>query len=107
MRKMKKMLRLNTGMVKLENSVLSDLHTEFEKLTPSLVVSEADVVVLAGDIGTNARGVEWARSAFSCPVIYVPGNHEFYSKGRLDRTLEKMRAAACERVCVLDNDEWI
>ena len=85
--------------------VLSDLHIEFEKFTPSL--GEADVVVLAGDIATNARGVEWARSAFSCPVIYVPGNHEFYSKGHLDRTLEKMRAAACERVRVLDNDEWI
>lgn len=87
--------------------VLSDLHIEFEPFTPSLAANEADVVVLAGDIGTNARGVEWVRSAFSCPVIYVPGNHEFYSKGHLDRTLEKMRAAACERVRVLDNDEWI
>lgn len=36
--------------------MLSDLHTEFEKFTPSLLESEADVVVLAGDIGTNARG---------------------------------------------------
>jgi Icc-related predicted phosphoesterase len=91
----------------LKIHVLSDLHTEFEKFIPSLAASEADVVVLAGDIGTNARGVEWARSAFNCPVIYVPGNHEFYSKGHLDRTLEKMRAAACERVRVLDNDELI
>ncbi|MGZ6330689.1 MAG: metallophosphoesterase [Parachlamydiaceae bacterium] len=84
--------------------VLSDLHTEFEKFTPSL--GKADVVVLAGDIGVKARGVEWARAAFSCPVIYVPGNHEFYG-GHLERTLEKMRAAACERVRVLDNDELI
>ncbi len=84
--------------------MLSDLHTEFEKFTPSSV--EADVVVLAGDIGIRARGVEWAGEAFSCPVIYVPGNHEFYG-GHLDSTLEKMRAATCERVRVLDNDEWI
>ncbi|MGZ8944193.1 MAG: metallophosphoesterase [Methylococcaceae bacterium] len=86
--------------------VLSDLHIEFEPFTPSLAANEADVVVLAGDIGIKTRGIEWARRAFSCPVIYVAGNHEFYG-GHLDGTLEKMRAAACDQVRVLDNDEWI
>lgn len=86
--------------------VLSDLHCEFEPYTPSLAAYEADIVVLAGDIDIKARGVAWARSAFSCPVVYVPGNHEFYG-GHLDTTLEKMRAASCDRVRVMDNDEWI
>jgi hypothetical protein len=34
------------------------------------------------------------------------GNHEFYG-GHLDATLEKMRTKTCDRVRVLDNDEWI
>ncbi len=38
--------------------ILSDLHNEFELFTPSQVASEADVVVLAGDIHVKGRGVE-------------------------------------------------
>lgn len=86
--------------------LLSDLHNEFQSYTPSFAASSADVVVLAGDIDIGTRGVTWARETFVCPVVYVPGNHEYYG-GHLDRTLEKMRAAACDRVRVLDCDEWI
>lgn len=86
--------------------LLSDLHNEIHPFTPSLRARSADVIVLAGDIDTKARGVTWARETFSCPVIYVPGNHEYY-KGHLDHTLDKMREAACNRVRVLDCDEWI
>lgn len=86
--------------------LLSDLHSEFELYTPSFAAEQADIVVLAGDIDTKTRGVDYARHAFAGPVIYVPGNHEFYG-GHLDATLEKMRAKACDRVRVLDNDEWI
>jgi predicted phosphodiesterase len=63
-------------------------------------------VVLAGDIYTGTRGVEWANKNFRCPVIYVAGNHEFY-KGHLNRTLEKMREKALPHVHVLDNDEVV
>ncbi|MGZ8160213.1 MAG: metallophosphoesterase family protein [Methylobacter sp.] len=86
--------------------LLSDLHNEFDLYTPSLAAKQADIVVLAGDIDLKARGVDYARHAFACPVIYVPGNQEFYG-GHLDTTLEKMRMRACARVRVLDNDEWI
>ena len=86
--------------------ILSDLHNEFELFTPSQVASEADVVVLAGDIHVKSRGVEWARNVFSCPVIYVPGNHEYFRE-HIENTLEKMRAASFERVRVLDNDAWV
>jgi predicted phosphodiesterase len=37
-----------------------------------------DVVVLAGDIHSHTHALEWATKTFSKPVIYVPGNHEYY-----------------------------
>lgn len=84
--------------------LLSDLHNEFGPFTPAPV--DCDLVILAGDIDVKARAVEWARQAFSGPVLYVPGNHEFYG-GHLTHTLEKMRAAQDERVRVLERDEVI
>ncbi|WP_347909878.1 metallophosphoesterase [Pseudomonas grandcourensis] len=84
--------------------LLSDLHHEFRPFVPEVV--DADVVILAGDIDVKARGVAWAKQAFSCPVLYVPGNHEFYG-GHLNNTLLKMRLASDERVRVLDRDEVI
>ena len=57
--------------------ILSDLHTEFAEFSPP--DTDADVVVLAGDIGVGLGGIEWAASKFpKVPVIYVPGNHEYY-----------------------------
>lgn len=84
--------------------VLSDLHLEFAEYTPA--VTDADVTILAGDIHTKARGVQWAREVFAGRVLYVPGNHEFY-KGHLTQTLEKMRAQACARVQVLEQNEVV
>lgn len=81
--------------------LLSDLHNEFDLFEPE--VHDADVVILAGDIDLKTRGVEWAKKAFTCPVLFVPGNHEFYG-GHLTRTLEKMRAASNDQVRVLDRD---
>lgn len=84
--------------------IYSDLHIEFDRFIPPDV--SADVVVLAGDIDIQTRGVLWANEAFQCPVIYCAGNHEAY-KGHLDRTLEKMRAAAAPHVHVLENESLI
>ena len=57
--------------------ILSDLHIEFEGFSPP--ETSADVVVLAGDICVGAAGIEWAARQFpDVPVIYVPGNHEYY-----------------------------
>ena len=83
---------------------LSDLHNEFSPFPPEFL--DCDVVILAGDIDVKARAVEWARQPFSGPVLYVPGNHEFYS-GHLTHTLEKLSAAQDDRVRVLDRDEVI
>lgn len=74
--------------------VLSDLHLEFSDWQPPPV--SADVVVLAGDIHMGAAGLEWARRRFGqTPLIYVPGNHEFYD-GELGEVLAAMRRAAAE-----------
>jgi predicted phosphodiesterase len=59
--------------------VLSDLHLEGCAFNPP--EAECDAVILAGDIGTGTLGITWAANNFEglgVPVIYVPGNHEFY-----------------------------
>lgn len=84
--------------------VFSDLHIEFSPL--DLSSTEADVVILAGDIHTKSRGVHWANERFQCPVIYVCGNHEFYG-GHIDHTLRKMQEAAAPHVHVLENEALI
>jgi Icc-related predicted phosphoesterase len=57
----------------------SDLHREFKRGTPTPPdPSEYDMVVLAGDIDKGARGLAWAEATFDAPVVYVPGNHEYY-----------------------------
>lgn len=83
--------------------VYSDLHLEFSTFTPPS--NSADLVILAGDIGVQSRGVKWANETFNHPVIYVCGNHEFY-KGHIDHTLRKMRDAAAPHVHVLENQVW-
>ncbi|PRB82924.1 metallophosphoesterase [Pseudomonas sp. MYb185] len=84
--------------------LLSDLHNEVRPFQPS--TCEADVVVLAGDIDLGTRGLDWARQQFPGPVLYIPGNHEYYG-GHLQRTLAELRAAADEQIRVLDGDELI
>ncbi len=71
--------------------VLSDLHTEFAEFAPP--ETEADLVILAGDIGVGLAGLEWAAGAFPAkPVVYVPGNHEYYDHDiRLMATLDPAR----------------
>jgi len=57
--------------------IVSDLHIEFADFI--LPETDADVILLAGDIGLGLDGFEWiAKQDINKPVIYVPGNHEFY-----------------------------
>lgn len=84
--------------------IYSDLHNEFSRFDPT--PSDADMVILAGDIDLKSRGVPWANETFQCPVIYVCGNHEYYG-GHLDNTLRKMKEAALPHVHVLENEVLI
>lgn len=81
--------------------ILSDLHTEFVELDPP--ETDADIIVLAGDIGVGRAGIEWAARQFrELPVIYIPGNHEYY---RHDIGItDELKSGAPANIRVLDND---
>jgi Icc-related predicted phosphoesterase len=82
--------------------ILSDLHLSVAPLEVPRVA--ADVVVLAGDIARPTEAIAWA-SGFDAPVLYVPGNHEFYG-GAIDGTVAELRAlCAGTNVELLERDE--
>lgn len=83
--------------------ILSDLHLEFASWTPPPV--DADVVILAGDVHVGTEGVRWAAAAFAdVPVVYVPGNHEYYDAMYPQHLRSLRRAARGTRVAVLDRE---
>lgn len=84
--------------------ILSDLHNEFSQYKVSPSASNADVVILSGDIDVGMRGLLWSEQAFGCPVLYIPGNHEFYGHN-LEELLADMHDFISERVIVLDMKE--
>jgi predicted phosphodiesterase len=88
--------------------VLSDLHLERGEPLPP--VAEADVVVLAGDIGPGAAGLQAAARWWTeLPILYVSGNHEPYG-GALPDITDQLRDAAKpfgDRVRVLEDDEAV
>lgn len=89
--------------------VLSDLHLEGNQ--PEVIPhADADLVVLAGDIHNHAEGLRWAAETFDpeVPVIYVPGNHEYYDGefGALE-TAMRDAAGALDHVHYLNNDVYV
>lgn len=82
--------------------ILSDLHVEFENY--DYPITEADVVVLAGDIHATDKGVTWAKENIKVPVIYVLGNHEYYKKSHPKFIGEIKDTAKNSNVHVLEND---
>jgi len=95
----------------------SDIHTEraHKRFDPEFDYSclrfdypeEADVIVLAGDIGEWINGIEWARHRFkNKEIIYVPGNHEYYRSDLA--VLDELRSKAKELgIHLLENDAVI
>jgi predicted phosphodiesterase len=81
-------------------AIVSDLHLSRGPQRPP--ANDADVIVLAGDIARPEPAIAWAR-LLDKPVLYVPGNHEFYG-GSLPGVLRELRRlAAGTRIHVLDN----
>ncbi|MFK5948398.1 MAG: metallophosphoesterase [Methylococcales bacterium] len=99
--------------------VLSDLHNEFlrnNKINSShlwegkIPETDADVIVLAGDIDVGTAGVKWAVSEserLSKPILYVLGNHEFYHEEY--KSMKKLIKSFAEGtdVHILDGDEFV
>ncbi|MFT3850288.1 MAG: metallophosphoesterase family protein [Propionivibrio sp.] len=87
--------------------ILSDLHFEFQKWPARIDVNEidADVTILAGDIGIGLQGIQWALDHFRRPVIYVMGNHEYYGQRPMAKTLEKAKQKCAETHVHLLHDD--
>lgn len=96
------MLRQTPGKPLVKLNILSDLHLSVSGLDKPR--NDADVVVLAGDIARPREAACWALG-FDKPVLYVPGNHEFYGSSINGAADELKRLCAGTHVHVLDNDE--
>jgi 3',5'-cyclic AMP phosphodiesterase CpdA len=85
--------------------VLSDLHLEHDEPL-AIPYAECDLVVLAGDIHNHAEGLRWAAENFGSqvPVVYVPGNHEYYDGefGALESAMQDA-ARSLDNVHFLNN----
>ncbi|WP_339677359.1 metallophosphoesterase [uncultured Zhongshania sp.] len=89
--------------------IRSDSHHEFYrgKGGEHPIPSDADLIILAGDIDIGVAGIHWA-SSLKHPVWYVPGNHEYYTKN-IDTLEYEMRrlAQTTNNVIFLQNDTHI
>lgn len=92
--------------------LLSDLHLESQPQIHIAPAPGADLLVLAGDIGSYQPGSclpgeDYGLSRFSprqgwpTPVLYVPGNHE-YDGGDFDTVHAQLRA-----VCEAMDIQWL
>jgi predicted phosphodiesterase len=84
--------------------VMSDLHLSLAGM--DVPDTDADLVVLAGDIARPDAACAWAQRVQK-PVIYVAGNHEFYG-GDLQGTLDELRRqCAASGLHFLECDAWV
>ena len=84
--------------------LLSDVHLEFAPLEMREV--DADVVVLAGDIGVGKTALDWVRQSFADkPVIYVLGNHEYYGKAYPKLLTQLRHESRDDNIHLLEDDE--
>ncbi len=90
--------------------ILSDLHTEFVAQCWALPeeLPDFDIAILAGDIaGSPAKGVDFAVTAPALagkPIVYVPGNQEFYGGEIETRLRVGKETAAGTNARLLDRD---
>ena len=81
--------------------ILSDLHLSASAFEAP--ETNADVIILAGDIARPEEAVAWAKQ-FSKPVIFVPGNHEFYGSSIAATIYKLKQLCATGNIHVLHND---
>ncbi len=91
--------------------VLSDLHVEFSRFP--FQDAGADVVVLAGDIGKGAMGIQYAEDLLKqteAHILVINGNHEFYGQD-YDSFIRDMRDCAAKvdnpRLHFMEGDQVI
>ncbi|WP_292937759.1 metallophosphoesterase [Noviherbaspirillum sp.] len=90
--------------------IASDLHLEFfaRRFPEYRIVAptDADVLVIAGDIHQGIGGVNAFRD-WPIPVIYIHGNHEAYHRDYLDTVKELRAASAGTNIRFLECDEHV
>jgi predicted phosphodiesterase len=86
--------------------IFSDLHVEFESFYPP--ETDADIVILAGDIHVGKKGIDWAKASFADQqVLYVLGNHEYYDRAYPKHIDDLRKLASGSNVHILENDKLI
>jgi len=90
----------------------SDLHLEFGSDIAPPKEGSADVMVLAGDIITlaNYDPLDRFLESWSKPVLYVTGNHEYYTRKPMDEENRRFKEWLADRhpnVTLLLDDEIV
>lgn len=90
--------------------IASDLHLEFleHRFSDYRVVepTDADVLVLAGDIHRHTRAIEAFRD-WPIPVLYVGGNHELYDADAFGLINQLRTRSVNTNVHYLEKNEFI
>lgn len=67
--------------------ILSDLHidsyTRRGLPAGNIPKTEADLIILAGDMSNSSQGIHWAikqADKLATPIIYIAGNHEYFDE---------------------------
>jgi predicted phosphodiesterase len=82
--------------------IMSDLHNEFGH--KPVVRTDADVIVLAGDINVKSSAIPWILDVYKdTPVIYIAGNHEYYHGDVPDIDKKIKKAAQNSNIRFLQN----
>ncbi|MDX0070884.1 metallophosphoesterase [Sinorhizobium meliloti] len=93
--------------------IFSDLHLEFDEGVRPLAIPDADICICAGDIldGGPAASVDYLGTyvAKFMPVVFVPGNHEYYRSSIVEGAkLGSELAAAFPNLHFLNRDAiWL
>jgi predicted phosphohydrolase len=99
--------------------IVSDLHTEVDRwsghppenggyFTPEYLHTDADLVLLSGDIDHAVDSVSTAQELFpGKTIVMIPGNHEFYHSPKpIEHNIQHMKAEAAKypSIHVLEDD---
>jgi len=91
--------------------LLSDIHTEFTKNNFPTPKTDAECIILAGDIGLGINNIllanKWQKE-LNIPIIIINGNHEYYNNSyyyndaehlnlNLVEMLQLKQSALCEK----------
>jgi Icc-related predicted phosphoesterase len=86
--------------------LMSDLHLEFGRGF-DIPETDADIIVLAGDIQVGTKAIPWIKEQTEKPVIYVAGNHEYYKHRYPDLQDDIREACKDSNIHFLENDSVV